>query len=97
MSGFLMGAYFVASGVSQYLGSVVANFAQMPSGDLDPLQSLPLYTKLFMGLGWLAALGALVAVVLLPLMNRLSREHHRCASEARDAAHVANGLSPAAE
>ncbi len=76
MSGFLMGAYFVASGVSGYLGSVVANFAQMPSGDLDPLQSLPLYTKLFMGLGWLAALGALVAVLLLPLMNRLSREHH---------------------
>jgi POT family proton-dependent oligopeptide transporter len=97
MSGFLMGAYFVASGVSQYLGSVVANFAQMPSGDLDPLQSLPLYTKLFMGLGWLAALGALVAVLLLPLMNRLSREHHRSASEARDAARMANGLSPAAE
>ncbi len=96
MSGFLMGAYFVASGVSGYLGSVVANFAQMPSGDLDPLQSLPLYTKLFMGLGWLAALGALVAVLLLPLMSRLSREHHRSTSEARDAARVANGLSPAA-
>jgi POT family proton-dependent oligopeptide transporter len=96
MSGFLMGAYFVASGVSGYLGSVVANFAQMPSGDLDPLQSLPLYTKLFMGLGWLAALGALVAVLLLPLMSRLSREHHRSTSEARDAARMANGLSPAA-
>jgi POT family proton-dependent oligopeptide transporter len=76
MSGFMMGAYFVATGVSQYLGSVVANFAQMPSGALDPLASLPLYTRLFTWLGWLAALGVLVAVLLLPLMNRLSREHH---------------------
>jgi proton-dependent oligopeptide transporter, POT family len=76
MSGFMMGAYFVATGVSQYLGSVVANFAQMPSGTLDPLASLPLYTRLFTWLGWLAALGVLVAVLLLPLMNRLSREHH---------------------
>ncbi|WP_133646182.1 peptide MFS transporter [Paraburkholderia flava] len=83
MSGFMMGAYFVATGVSQYLGSVVANFAQMPSGDLDPLQSLTLYTKLFAGLGWLAALGALIAVLLLPLMRRLSREHERCTEEAR--------------
>ena len=32
MSGFMMGAYFVATGVSQYLGSVVANFAQHAGG-----------------------------------------------------------------
>ncbi|MBW0445493.1 MFS transporter [bacterium M00.F.Ca.ET.228.01.1.1] len=86
MSGFMMGAYFVATGVSQYLGSVVANFAQMPAGDMDPLESLPLYTKLFTGLGWLAAVGAVVAVLLLPLMRRLSREHQRCNAEGNDAA-----------
>ena len=27
MGGFMMGAYFVATGISQYLASVVANFA----------------------------------------------------------------------
>jgi POT family proton-dependent oligopeptide transporter len=70
--------------VSQYLGSVVANLARMPSGDLGPLQSLPLYTSLFMGLGWVAAGGAAVAVVLLPLLNRLSREHRRCVDAARN-------------
>ncbi|CAG9240228.1 Di/tripeptide permease DtpA [Paraburkholderia tropica] len=76
MGGFMMGAYLVATGVSQYLGSVVANFAKMPSGELDAVTSLPLYTRLFTGLGWLAALGMLIAVLLLPLMRRLSREHH---------------------
>ncbi|AME25012.1 peptide MFS transporter [Burkholderia sp. PAMC 26561] len=84
MSGFMMGAYYIATGVSQYLGSVVANLARMPSGDLGPLQSLPLYTSLFMGLGWVAAGGAAVAVVLLPLLNRLSREHRRCVDAARN-------------
>jgi proton-dependent oligopeptide transporter, POT family len=77
MSGFMMGAYFVATGVSQYLGSVVANLARMPSGDLDATMSLPLYTRLFFALGWVAAAGALVAVLLVPLLNRLSRAHHR--------------------
>lgn len=83
MSGFMMGAYYVATGVSQYLGSVVANFARMPSNDLSSLQSLPLYTKLFFGLGWLAAGGAAVAIILLPLLNRLSRERRRCVDVVR--------------
>ncbi len=82
------GANYVATGVSQYLGSVVANFARMPSNDLDSLQSLPLYfyilyTKLFFGLGWLAAGGTAVAIVLLLLLNRLSREHRRCVDAVR--------------
>jgi len=85
MSGFMMGAYFVATGVSQYLGSVVANFARMPSGNLEPLQSLPLYTHLFVGLGWLAAGGAAVAVALLPVLGRLSRAHQRAVEEAVNA------------
>ena len=84
MSGFMMGAYFVATGVSQYLGSVVANLAKMPAGDLDPMASLPLYTKLFAQLGWLAAFGAVVAILLLPVMGRLSRAHMQCADEARE-------------
>jgi proton-dependent oligopeptide transporter, POT family len=86
MSGFMMGAYFVATGVSQYLGSVVANFARMPSGNLEPVQSLPLYTHLFFGLGWLAAGGAAVAMALLPVLGRLSRAHQQAVEQAVNAA-----------
>jgi proton-dependent oligopeptide transporter, POT family len=77
MSGFMMGAYFVATGVSQYLGSVVANFAQMPSDALPATASLPIYTALFAKLGWLAAGGMALALVLLPLMRKLSHAHRQ--------------------
>jgi POT family proton-dependent oligopeptide transporter len=82
MSGFMMGAYFLATGISQYLGSVVANFAQVPSNDLPATQSLPLYTSLFAELGWLAAAGVVMSLLLLPLMRKLSDQHRRASSEA---------------
>ncbi|RDV00537.1 MFS transporter [Trinickia dinghuensis] len=82
MSGFMMGAYFLATGISQYLGSVVANFAQMPSGTLSATQSLPLYTNLFTELSWLAAAGVVMSLLLLPLMRKLSDQHHRATNEA---------------
>ena len=66
------------------LGSVVANFAQMPSHDLPAAESLPLYLSLFEKLGWLAAIGMLLALLLLPMMNRLSRQHQRCAEARRE-------------
>ena len=75
MGGFMMGAYFVATGISQYLGSVVANYASIPDNIADPLQSLPIYTKLFNNLGFLAVGGTALAIVLLPLMKKLSASH----------------------
>ena len=82
MSGFMMGAYFLATGISQYLGSIVANFAQVPSGDLPATQSLTLYTNLFAELGWLAAAGVVMSLLLLPLMRKLSEQHRRASNEA---------------
>jgi proton-dependent oligopeptide transporter, POT family len=75
MGGFMMGAYFVAVGVSQYLGSIVANIASIPENLTDPLESLAIYTSLFNKLGLVAAGGIVLAAVLLPLMKRLSSTH----------------------
>ena len=76
MGGFMMGAYFVASGVSQYLGGLVATFAAVPQNITDPLESLPIYTTLFNQLGIAALVCAAIAIAVLPLMNRLSQTHH---------------------
>jgi proton-dependent oligopeptide transporter, POT family len=75
MGGFMMGAYYVAVGVSQYLGSVVANYAAIPSDINDPLQSLPIYTSLFNKLGFVGVGCTVLAVAMLPLMRKLSLDH----------------------
>ncbi len=75
MGGFMMGAYFVASGVSQYLGGVVATFASIPKDITDPLQTLPIYTSLFNKLGYAGIVCTLIALAVLPLMKKLSTEH----------------------
>jgi len=75
MGGFMMGAYFVVSGISQYLGSVVANLAHVPQGLDNPVESLPIYTHLFNMLGFGGVACTAIAVAMLPLMKRLSASH----------------------
>ncbi len=77
MGGFMMGAYFVAVGISQYLGGVVANYASIPKDLTNPLESLPIYTKLFNNLGFAAILATLIALASLPLMRKLTATHHK--------------------
>jgi proton-dependent oligopeptide transporter, POT family len=77
MGGFMMGAFFVAAGVAEYLGSVIANLANVSGHTNDPLLSLPVYTRLFYQLGYLALAGAVIAVALLPLIKRLSLTHEK--------------------
>jgi len=72
LRGFVMGLWFLATGISQYLGSYVANFASVPENVTNPIETLPLYVNLFLGLGMVASVGTLVAIALLPLMRRLS-------------------------
>ena len=77
MGGFMMGAYFVAVGISQYLGGVVANYASIPEDMTDPaadaadLHQPVQQTRLSSAL---AAPSSRSAV--LPLMKRLSDAHH---------------------
>jgi proton-dependent oligopeptide transporter, POT family len=72
LRGFIMGSWFLAVGISQYLGGFVATYAAAPQGVTDPLRTLPLYTHLFYGLGVVAIVGALLATAVVPLMKRLS-------------------------
>lgn len=73
--GLLMGAWLLASGIAQYLGSYVANFAGVGGGVTSPAATLPLYIHLFWVLGWVAVGGTLAAMALLPLMRRLDAQH----------------------
>jgi POT family proton-dependent oligopeptide transporter len=76
MGGFMMGAWFVATGISQYLGGVVANYASVPKDLTDPVQTLEIYTALFNKLGFAAIGCTVIALLALPLMRRLTATHH---------------------
>ena len=75
MGGFMMGAYYVAVGLSQYLGSMVANAAHIPDNITDPVQSLTIYVGLFNKLGFVGIACVVIALIMLPVMNRLSASH----------------------
>ncbi|MBS0192717.1 MAG: MFS transporter [Proteobacteria bacterium] len=89
MGGFMMGAYFVASGISQYLGGLVANFAAVPEHVTDPVQTMPIYTHLFTLLGhWGVGITVVSFLLVLP-MRKLSAIHHAAgASSERPEAEV---------
>lgn len=97
MGGFMMGAYFVASGISQYLGSMVANLAHIPENLTNPVESLAIYTNLFNELGVAGIVCTLIAIAMLPLMNRLSARHadHAATSATPLPAVRSEDLSPA--
>jgi proton-dependent oligopeptide transporter, POT family len=80
MGGFMMGAYYVASGISQYLGSVVANFASIPEHISNPVESLTIYTALFNKLGFAGVGCTVIAIAMLPLMSKLSASHSDAAN-----------------
>jgi POT family proton-dependent oligopeptide transporter len=80
MGGFMMGTYFVVIGISQYLGSVVANYAHIPANLTDPIESLNIYTSLFNKLGFAGVGCTLIALAMLPLLNKLSVSHSNAAA-----------------
>jgi len=75
MGGFMMGAYFVASGVAQYLGGIVASFASVPETITDPVQMMPIYTRLFNWLGVAGVACTIIALAVLPLIRGLDKAH----------------------
>jgi POT family proton-dependent oligopeptide transporter len=73
LRGFVMGLWFLATGLAQYAGGYVANYASVPQDVTDPLQTLPLYTNLCMNLGWVALVGTVLAIAAVPYMKWLSK------------------------
>ena len=69
-----MGTWFLATGISQYLGQLRWRSSPAPVNGTDPIQTLPLYMKFFFGLGLFAIFGAVPSFAVLPLMRRLSAE-----------------------
>ncbi|HEX4299337.1 MAG TPA: oligopeptide:H+ symporter [Gammaproteobacteria bacterium] len=72
MRGLVMGLWFLATGISQYLGGIVATYASVPDNITDPVRSLPLYTDLCMELGYWALGFTVLAIAMIPVMKWIS-------------------------
>jgi POT family proton-dependent oligopeptide transporter len=72
LRGFIMGVWFLATGISQYLGSYVATYASVPKDVTNPVDTLPLYTNLFVKLGIAAVICTVIAAAVIPTMKKLS-------------------------
>lgn len=73
--GIVMGAWFLGMGVSMYAGGAIAGLASIPSGTFQPAATLPVYTRLFFGLGAAALLCAIAATAIVPLLNKMMLRH----------------------
>lgn len=71
--GFMIGIYFVATGLTQYVGGVVANFAQVPEEIPDASISLSIYATFFMKMGIAGAVFCALVLITLPWMLSLQR------------------------
>jgi proton-dependent oligopeptide transporter, POT family len=70
--GIIMGGWFLGMGLSNYAGGAIAGLASIPAGMTSAVQTLPIYTRLFVWLAVGALAAAIVATLLVPWLNRLA-------------------------
>jgi len=71
MVGFIMGAWFLTTAASGVIGGWVASLTAAPEGVTDPLQTLAIYSKVFMQIGIATTVISLLMIFTIPLLRRL--------------------------
>ncbi|ABO49163.1 amino acid/peptide transporter [Desulforamulus reducens MI-1] len=71
MVGFVMGAWFLTTAASGVIGGWVATLTAAPKGVTDPLQTLPIYSKVFLQIGEVTAVVAVIMIITVPILRRM--------------------------
>lgn len=69
--GIMMGAWFLGMGTGGYAGGALASLASIPGTSVAATVTLPIYTRLFWGLGAGALVCGIIATAIIPFLNRL--------------------------
>lgn len=73
LMGFVMGLWLLTISMGTLLAGYIAAIANIPTNlTNEPAASFPIYSHLFMELGWMALSIAIILFVCLPLLNKLS-------------------------
>lgn len=74
--GFTMGLWFLCTSMASIIAGKVASFASIPENiSQDPLMSLPIYIHLFLKIGIITVLIALIMFACVPLLKKLTGDH----------------------
>jgi len=70
----MMGVLGISAAFGEYLASKIGSLASVPENIINPIKSLPYYTKIYGELALLSIGTAVVIAILLPLLRRLMQE-----------------------
>ena len=73
MMGFTMGAWFMSTAVAFVLGGFVASLTSVPAIDNNPLTTLPVYTHVFLEIGIVTFVVAVLMAMAVPILKRYSK------------------------
>ncbi|BAJ02178.1 oligopeptide:H+ symporter [Shewanella violacea] len=82
LMGFTMGAWFLTQAASFVIGGYVATFSAAPENVTDPLLTLPIYTKLFLEIGLVALVVAVIMAWMAPKLTRMMDDEQTGDSDA---------------
>ncbi len=71
MVGFTMGAWFLTTSASGVIGGWVASLTAAPEGVTEPVQTLAIYSNVFLKIGIATAIIALLMILTVPTLRRL--------------------------
>ncbi|MEW5818552.1 MAG: oligopeptide:H+ symporter [Cyanobacteriota bacterium] len=71
LMGFMMGVWFMSTAAAMVLGGYVAAIASVPENINEPLLSLPIYTDLFLKIGVVTLIIAIIMILFVPLLKKM--------------------------
>jgi len=74
LSGFIMGAWFLGTSFAAIIAGHVASLTAPPPGVTDPIQTLPIYSHMFLNIGTFTAIAAALMLITAPYLTRLIRQ-----------------------
>jgi proton-dependent oligopeptide transporter, POT family len=79
--GFVMGSWFLSISAAGVIGGWVASLTAAPKGITDPLQTLPVYSNVFLQIGVVVGIVALIMLVTAPKIKHLIEKEQEVKSE----------------
>ncbi len=75
LMGFIMGAWFLTNSAAAFIAGSVASMAAAPEGEItSKIESLAVYSDVFMKIGIATGIIAIIMVLTAPMLNRMTIE-----------------------